>query len=84
MTLIDNFRRAATYADRILKGAEAERASRPGPSQVRADRSTCKTAKALGLDVPLRILQQRADEVIGVRRPSVDIRRSNPVPGKLQ
>jgi putative tryptophan/tyrosine transport system substrate-binding protein len=33
---VDNFRRAATYVDRILKGREAERASRPGSYQIRA------------------------------------------------
>jgi putative ABC transport system substrate-binding protein len=35
--LTDNFRRAATYADRILKGGEAERAARRISSQVLPD-----------------------------------------------
>jgi hypothetical protein len=33
---IDNFRRAAIYADRDPEGREAERASRSGSGQVRA------------------------------------------------
>jgi putative ABC transport system substrate-binding protein len=60
--LTDNFRRAASYADRILKG------EKPGDLPVQAPSKyelvvNLKTAKALGLDVPW-ILQQRADEVI--------------------
>ncbi|MFL5143819.1 MAG: ABC transporter substrate-binding protein [Microvirga sp.] len=60
--LSDNFRRAATYADRIMRG------EKPGDLPVQAPVKfelviNLKTAKALGLDVPLH-LQQRADEVI--------------------
>jgi ABC-type uncharacterized transport system substrate-binding protein len=60
--LIDNFPRAATYADRILKG------EKPADLPVQAPTKyvltiNLKTAKALGLEVPW-ILQQRADEVI--------------------
>ena len=60
--LVDNFRRAATYADRILKGAKPSELPVQAPAKVRAT-INLKTAKELGLDVPL-LLQQRADAVI--------------------
>jgi putative tryptophan/tyrosine transport system substrate-binding protein len=59
---LDNFRRAATYVDRILKGAKPSEL--PVQAPVKFDLVVnLKTAKALGLDVPL-LLQQRANAVI--------------------
>jgi putative ABC transport system substrate-binding protein len=60
--LSDNFRRAAPYADHILKG------DKPADLPVQAPAKyvltvNLKTAKMLDLDVPLS-LQQQADEVI--------------------
>jgi putative tryptophan/tyrosine transport system substrate-binding protein len=58
----DSFRLAAAYADRILKGEKPSELPVQAPVKYELV-INMKTAKALGLDVPI-LLQQRADEVI--------------------
>jgi ABC-type uncharacterized transport system substrate-binding protein len=59
---VDNFRRAAVYVDRVLRGAKPSELPVQAPAKFELV-INLKTAKELGLDVPL-LLQQRADEVI--------------------
>jgi putative ABC transport system substrate-binding protein len=59
---LDTFRHAAAYVDRILRGAKP--ADLPVQAPVKFELViNLKTAKSLGLDVPV-FLQQRADDVI--------------------
>ena len=59
---IDNVHRAASYVDRILRGEKPSEL--PVQFPVKYEMTiNLKTAKALGLDVPL-LFQQRANELI--------------------
>ena len=59
---MDIFRRSASYVDRIHRGAKPAELPVQLPTKFEMT-INAKTAKSLGLDVPL-FLQQRADEVI--------------------
>ena len=60
--VLDSYRRAASYVDRILRGAKV--AELPVQQPIKYELTiNVGTAKAIGLDVP-SLLLARADEVI--------------------
>jgi putative ABC transport system substrate-binding protein len=60
--LVDSFRRATTYVDRILRGAKPAELPVQLPTKFEMA-VNLKTAKALGLAIPPSILL-RADQII--------------------
>ena len=60
--LLDSFHRAATYADRILRGATPSELPVQAPAKFELAINV-RTAKALGLTIPLSLLL-RADQVV--------------------
>jgi putative tryptophan/tyrosine transport system substrate-binding protein len=60
--IVEQQRGAATYVDRILKGEKPADLPVQAPTKYQLV-INLKTAKALGLDVPLQ-LQQRTDDII--------------------
>ena len=60
--LVDNFRRAATYVDKILKGAKAGELPFEEPTRYHLVVNR-KTAMALGLTIPQVLLGQAAEVI---------------------
>jgi putative tryptophan/tyrosine transport system substrate-binding protein len=60
--MMDNFRRSAAYVDKVLKGTKPRELPVQAPYKFELV-INLKTAKALGLEVPLQ-LRLRADDLI--------------------
>jgi putative tryptophan/tyrosine transport system substrate-binding protein len=76
---IDNFRRAATYADRVLNGAKPSELPVQAPVKYELV-INLKTAKLLGLDVPflLAAARRRCDRVAVQSRAEHLLQRMSP------